>query len=277
MTLRTLGIAVLGVLGLVTLSACPKEEGARDKPAVASSPEQPQAATKPETAAVEPAPAPLTGGGSVQGTVTFKGTPPPAAALAPSLDPACQGMPLVDPSLRVKGGKVENVLVRVRGLVPGSRPSQPAVIDQNQCNYVPRVQGVTAGQSILIKNSDGTLHNARALTGSKSIFNVAQPPGAKPVQRTLPADAEVVHLKCDIHPWMSAWIVVNPNPFFATTNAEGAFSIEHLPPGTYTLEAWHETLGTRTAEVSIEEGQNTSVSFEFALGDTKGTAAGGEK
>ena len=260
---------LLGGLGLLTLSACPKEESAQDKPVA---PAQPQAVTKPE----EPAVAPLTGGGTIQGTVTFKGTPPAPIPIPPTADPACQGMPATEPSLRLKGGKLENVLVRVRGLVPGSRPSQPALVDQNQCTYVPRVQGVTSGQPILIKNSDGTLHNARALIGPKSIFNVAQAPGSRPVQRSLPVDAEVVHLKCDIHTWMSAWIVVNPNPFFATTGPDGAFTIEHLPPGSYTLEAWHETLGIRTAEVSIEEGQNTSVSFEFTPGD-KGPATGGEK
>lgn len=273
MTWRMRGFVVLGGLGLLALSACTKDEGTRDKAPTPPPPAQPQVAAKPE----EPAPLPpLTGGGTVQGTVTFKGTAPTPAAIVPSPDPACQNMALVDSSLRVKGGKVENVLVRVRGLVPGSRPSQPAVIDQRECSYVPRVQGVTSGQPILIKNSDSTLHNARALTGTKSIFNVAQPPGARPVQRSLPSDAELVHLKCDIHSWMNAWIVVNPNPFFATTGPDGAFTIEHLPAGSYTLEAWHETLGTRTADVTIEEGKTTSVSFEFSPSDTK-SASGGDK
>ena len=233
-------------------------------------------APAPKAPAAEPA-QPVTGGGTVQGTITFKGTPPTPAAVKPSDEPSCDGMALKDQSVVVTDGKLANVLVRVRGLVPRSRPAQPALIDQQQCTYSPRVQGVTAGQPVLIKNSDGTLHNARALTGTKTVFNVAQPPNAKAVSRNLPADAEVIRLKCDIHPWMAAWVVVNPNPYFATSATDGAFSIEHLPAGTYTLEAWHETLGTRTAEVTVKEGESTAVSFEFSSEDAKGTASGGMK
>ncbi|MGZ3459417.1 MAG: carboxypeptidase regulatory-like domain-containing protein [Archangium sp.] len=277
MKLRTLGIAVLGAVGLAALPACKNDEAppaARGTGSPSSA--QDRAAVKAEAPVVEPA-QPLTGGGTVRGTITFKGVPPAPAAVEPGTDPACQGMALTDPSLRVKEGKLENVLVRVRGLVPRSHPAQPAVIDQRQCTYQPRVQGVVAGQPILIQNSDGTLHNARALAGTKTLFNVAQPPNGKAVQRPLPADAEVVHLKCDIHPWMSAWVVVNPNPYFATSGADGSFSIEHVPAGTYTLEAWHETLGTRTAEVTVKEGEMTSVSFEFSSGEAKGIASGNVK
>ena len=191
---------------------------------------------------------------------------------APSADPACQGMSPTDESLQVKDGRLRHALVRVLGLVPRAHPARPAVIDQQQCTYLPRVQGVAAGQPILIKNSDGTLHNARALAGTKSIFNVAQPPHGKAVQRDLPAEAEVVRLKCDIHPWMAAWVVVNPNPYFATTGADGAFSLEHLPAGSYTLEAWHETLGAKTAQVTVKEGESVTTSFEFSAADARGTA-----
>ncbi len=277
MKLRTLGVAVLGTMGLVALSACKNEEAAPTR-ARGAVPAQGAAATKPEAApAAAPAPQALTGGGTVRGTVSFKGVPPTPVAVTPSMDPACEGMALTAQSVQVKDGKLENVLVRVRGLLPSTNEAKPAVIDQHQCTYLPRVQGVAAGQPILIKNSDGTLHNVRALAGTKSIFNVAQPPHGKPVQRGLPADAEVVRLKCDIHPWMVAWVVVNPNPYFATSGAEGSFSIEHLPAGTYTLEAWHETLGTRTAEVTVKEGETTSASFEFSSADAKGMASGGVK
>ena len=263
--MRSLGIVALGAVALATLPGCKKEE-----PPALGGPVPPPASGQPAprppdaAPAAEPPPPPLTGGGTVQGTVTFKGTPPPPAAIPPSMDPACEGMALADQAVRVQGGKLENVLVRVRGFIPGARPLQPAVIDQRQCTYVPRVQGVAANQPLLIKNSDGTLHNARALAGTKSIFNVAQPPHARPVERPLPIEAEVLRLKCDIHPWMTAWVVVSPNGFFSTTDAQGAFTIEHLPAGKYTLEAWHETLGTRTAEISVQEGQTTSASFEFS-------------
>jgi len=294
MKLRTLGVAVLGAVGLTALPACKNENAAptagqgstppssvQDKAeASAGRGSTPPSSVqdKAEPRAEPTAPQPATGGSAVvQGTVSFKGVPPTLAAIAPSSDPACQGMGLTDQSVRVKDGRLENVLVRVRGLVPSSRPVQPAVIDQQQCTYFPRVQGVAAGQPILVKNSDGTLHNVRALAGTKSIFNMAQPPNGKAVQRNLPADVEVVRLKCDIHPWMTAWVVVNPNPYFATSGADGAFSIEHLPAGTYTLEAWHETLGTKTVEVTLKDGETTPVSFEFSEGDAKGSATGGMK
>jgi Polysaccharide lyase family 4, domain II len=279
MKLRTLGVAVLGTVGLAALSACKNEEAA-PPPArgAVQPPVEEKAAPTPEAApASEPAPQALTGGGTVQGTVSFKGVPPPLATIAPSQDPACDGMASTDQSVQVKDGKLGNVLVRVRGLLPSASGAKPAIIDQHQCTYLPRVQGVAAGQPILIKNSDGTLHNARAIAGTKSIFNVAQPPNGKAVQRALPAEAEVVRLKCDIHPWMTAWVVVNPNPYFATSGADGSFSIEHLPAGTYTLEAWHETLGVRTAEISVKEGETRSASFEFSAADAKGTASGGVK
>jgi plastocyanin len=275
MKLRTLGVAVLGAVGLAAVPACQKQEAPPAAP-VARAPAQDKAAPKAEAPAAAPA-QPVTGGGTVQGSIAFKGVVPTPAAVKPSDDPACDGMALKDQSVLVTDGKLANVLVRVRGLVPRARPAQPALIDQQKCTYTPRVQGVTAGQQVFIKNSDGTLHNARALNGTKTVFNVAQPPNAKAVPRPLPADAEVIRLKCDIHPWMAAWVVVNPNPYFATSGTDGSYSIEHLPEGTYTLEAWHETLGTRTAEVTVKEGETVKASFEFSADNAKGTALGGVK
>jgi plastocyanin len=252
-----LGVAMLGAVGLVALQAC----------------EQNQAAP----AAAAPASQAVASGGTITGTVFFKGVLPTPSAIEPSMDPACEGMALMDQSLQVKEGRLGNVLVRVRGLVSSSRPAQPAIIDQQQCTYQPRVQGVAVGQPILIKNSEGTLHNVRGLSGTKSLFNVAQPPHGKAVPRNLPAEAEVVRLKCDIHPWMVAWVVVNPNPYFTTSGADGSFSISQLPPGTYTVEAWHEKLGSRSAEVTVKAGESSPLSFEFSSEEGQGTASLGVK
>ncbi len=271
MKLHLLGVVVLGTVGLVAMPAC-DESPAPVAPGAA--PQGPAATGKPEAAPAAPA-VPQGPTGSLRGTVTFKGVAPTPAAMAFSSDPACEGMESTDQSVRVKNGRLENALVRVRGEVKGqpSTPTQPAVIDQHQCTYHPRVQGAVAGQPMVIKNSDGTLHNVRGYSGAKSVFNVAQPPMAKAMERPLPADVEVIRLKCDIHSWMTAWVVVNPNPYFATTNAEGSFDIEEVPVGTYTLEAWHEVLGTKTAQVTVKEGQQSTVAFEFSANDVKPASA----
>jgi hypothetical protein len=169
----------------------------------------------------------------------------------------------------VKDGKLSNVLVRVRGPVPGAAgvPSEPVVVDQSKCTYVPRVQGAVTGQPLLVRNSDGTMHNVRALVGTKAVFNLAQPPSAPPVTKPMPNGVELLSLKCDVHPWMRAFIAVSPNPHFVTTSEDGTFSLSGVPEGTYTLEAWHETLGTKTAEVTVKDGAATEASFEFSAAD----------
>jgi hypothetical protein len=146
-------------------------------------------------------------------------------------------------------------------------PSEPVVVDQSKCTYVPRVQGAIAGQPILVKNSDGTMHNVRGLVGTKALFNLAQPPSAPPVTKSVPNDVELLSLKCDVHPWMRAYIAVSPHAHFATTGEDGTFSLSGVPEGTYTLEAWHEALGTKTAQVTVKNGAETEASFEFSATD----------
>lgn len=266
MKLRTFGLAMIGAAGLVILPACKKEEA----PAMPSAPataEQKPAMPEPTQAQVPPAPA---GHSTVRGVVKFTGTAPALADIAPSSDPACEGMALKDQAVMVKDGKLQNVLVRVKGNVAGvasaGPSSPPVVVDQLKCSYTPRVLGAQAGQPIQVKNSDQTMHNVRGVAGTKPIFNIAQPPSAPPVSKPTPADAEMIQLKCDVHPWMKAFVIVSPHPYFSTTGEDGAFSITGLPAGTYTLEAWHETFGTKTAEVTVKDGETAETSFEFTAG-----------
>lgn len=263
MRLLTPGLGVLGAVALALLPACKKDEPAAPQ---AAATEGAAAAPKAEKTVVVTTPG--IGGGTLRGTVSFTGTPPAPASITPT-DPSCQDMERTDQSLRVKEGRLENVVVRVLGPVAGevAMPATPIVIDQKRCTYAPRVQGAVAGQAILIKNSDGTLHNVRAIAGDKPVFNVAQPPMSKPVERPLPKDAERLRLKCDIHPWMVAWVLVSPHPFFTVTREDGAFALEHVPPGTYKVEAWHELLGAKTAEVKVEEGKEVALSFDFSAAD----------
>lgn len=269
MKLRTFGLALIGAAGLVILPGCKKDEA----PATPSTPSAPTATEQkpatPEPAQAQTPPAPA-GKSIIRGVVKFTGTAPAGADITPSSDPACEGMALKDQAVMVKDGKLQNVLVRVKGTVagaPAAGPSSPpVVVDQLKCSYTPRVMGAEAGQPIQVRNSDQTMHNVRAVAGTKPIFNMAQPPSAPPVSKPVPADAEMVQLKCDVHPWMKAFVVVSPHPYFSTTGEDGAFSITGLPAGTYTIEAWHESLGTKTAQVTVKDGDTADVGFEFTAG-----------
>lgn len=270
MKLRTFGLAVIGAAGLAILPGCKKDEAPATAPSAPATPTtagQDKPATDTAQAQTPPAPA---GKSTIHGVVKFTGTAPAPADIPASSDPACEGMSLKDQPVMAKDGKLQNVLVRVKGNVAGApaagASSPPVVIDQLKCTYTPRVMGAQAGQPIQVKNSDQTLHNVRAMAGTKPIFNMAQPPQMPPVSKPTPADAEMIQLKCDVHPWMKAFVVVSPHPYFSTTGEDGSFSITGLPAGTYTLEAWHETLGTKTAEVTVKDGETAEASFEFTAG-----------
>lgn len=266
MKLRTFGLALLGVAGLVSLSACKKEE--TPAPTAPAATDQAKPAATPAQAQTPAAPA---GHSTIKGVVKFTGAAPAGPDIAPPSDPACEGMALKEQQVMVKDGKLQNVLVRVKGPVTGapaaSASSPPVVVDQLKCTYTPRVLGAQAGQPIQVRNSDQTLHNVRAVANGKPLFNMAQPPSMPPVSKPTPSDVEMIQLKCDVHPWMKAFVVVSQHPYFSTTGDDGAFSIAGLPAGTYTLEAWHETLGTKTAQVTVKDGDTADVSFEFTGSD----------
>jgi plastocyanin len=202
---------------------------------------------------------------SITGTVNFSGTPPKMEPLKRKSDPVCAKKDFNDETVSIKDGKLENVLVRITKNAPAGAkvPTDPVTVDQQDCMYRPRVQGAVEGQKIQIKNSDGTLHNVHTYAGTKTLFNQAQPPKAAPIEKPV-AGADVVKLKCDVHPWMTGYVVVSKHPFFATTGADGKFTIKDVPAGTYTVEAWHEKLGTQTAEVKVEEGKPADATFTFS-------------
>ncbi|MBX5484195.1 MAG: carboxypeptidase regulatory-like domain-containing protein [Myxococcaceae bacterium] len=207
---------------------------------------------------------------SISGVVAFRGAPPATAMIDRSSDPAC-GANAPDEKVQVKGGRLANVLVRVVGAPkPSQPPASPVIIDQTGCMYRPRVSGALDGQKILVRNADGTLHNVHAWLGKKSgagkpltAFNKAQTPGSPPISESFNAADGVLSVQCDIHPWMQAWVVPVESSFFAVTGPDGTFAIGGLPPGTYKLVAWHESLGTQEQQVKVPAHGGATVTFTY--------------
>jgi plastocyanin len=205
-------------------------------------------------------------GGTISGTVDLSGKAPKPAMVKRTADPVCakSAKQLPDESIMVaKDGKgLDNVLVRVVD-APAKPGTGEVIVNQHECNYEPRVQGAVEGQKVEVKNEDGTLHNVHAYEGTKTLFNQAQPPKSAPISKSVPATAEVIKLKCDVHPWMAGYVVMNKNPYFSVSK-DGHFEIKDVPAGKYTVEAWQEKLGTQKQEVTVEDGKTADVKFTFA-------------
>jgi plastocyanin len=208
--------------------------------------------------------------GTISGRAIFTGAAPALETLKMTTDKACVAAagpnPQSDAVLIGADGGLKNVFVHVKqGLDPAYSfeiPSAPAVLDQKGCIYTPRVIGVRAGQPLEVLNSDDTLHNVHSLPRENQEFNTS----AKRVNRTFTVPEVMVRFKCDVHPWMAAYVGVVAHPFFAVTDASGAFELKGLPPGTYTLEAWHERFGTRTVTVTIDPKGSQTATFSFDAG-----------
>ncbi|MCM2268548.1 MAG: carboxypeptidase regulatory-like domain-containing protein [Thermoanaerobaculia bacterium] len=214
--------------------------------------------------------APALAASAITGTVTYNGKVPNLKPLAMDADPACAAKhtsPVANEMLVLGAGNaLANVMVRVKSPVSGTftAPAQPAVIDQDGCQYSPHVLGVMVGQTLKIKNSDGLLHNVHALPKVNTPFNMAMPANRTEADTKFGKEEGMFLVKCDVHPWMSAYVGVFTNPFFAVSGKDGKFSIGGLPPGTYEVEAWHEKLGTRSASVTVAADKSATVDFAFA-------------
>ncbi|MBI4501897.1 MAG: hypothetical protein HY700_12155 [Gemmatimonadetes bacterium] len=214
--------------------------------------------------------APVSGGGSVAGTVTFTGTAPANPKIDMSEEPACKSKyttPPVDPVVVVHNGNLQNVFVYVKSGLPANQKfeaqTREVELDQEGCLYQPRVLGVMVNQPIKIKNSDPVLHNIKAVPKKNRGFNISQPQQGMETERAFATEETPVPIECNVHGWMHGDVFVMSHPFFAVSDENGSFKISGLPPGTYTIEAWHEKLGTKTATVTVTGTEEAKASFSF--------------
>ena len=210
--------------------------------------------------------------GDVKGTVTIDGMAPKNAPIKMAgEDPICvreNTTPKFQETFEVgsDGKALANVLVYVKdglGNYVYDTPTEPVTIDQKQCRYHPHVFGMRVGQPLVILNSDPTLHNIHAMPKSNTEFNTGQPIQGMKTTHTFDKPEIMVPFKCDVHGWMNAYVGVVDHPYFAVTDKDGKFELKTLPPGSYTIVAWHEKLGTQDQKVTIGEKESKDIAFTF--------------
>jgi len=209
-------------------------------------------------------------GGTVTGKVRFTGAKPLMAKIDMSDESVCKAKYTAPPTEETvvvnPNGTLANVFVYVDSGLPANytapAPTEDVVLDQNGCRYHPHVLGIRVGQKLAIKNSDGILHNIKAMGKLNRTFNVSQPTSMT-TERVFTAREVMVPLECNVHGWMQAYLGVLPHPFFAVTGTDGSFSLKGLPPGTYTIKAWHEKYGTQVATVTVTAGGAKTQDFTF--------------
>ena len=187
--------------------------------------------------------------GEVSGQARLLGPAPAAAARPTDKDQSVCGPSQPDESVRVSGGGLEDVVVRIE--VPGQRAAPRAlVLDQRGCRYLPRVQAASPGSTLTLRNADPVLHNVHGWLGPATAFNVPMPTQDGAVARTL-ARPGVIRVGCDVHAWMAAYLVVTDSPFVAVTGAGGGFAIPGVPEGSWQAVAWHERYGEKRVIVTV--------------------------
>ena len=258
MRLRNVWVRVLGVTFAASVVAC--GGGSKEPSSTSGAPSSP-AAQKVDAATA----------GGVKGTVTLDGTAPKNEPIKMNADPVCLSVnktPQFQDTFEVgsDGKSLANVFVYVKdglGNYVFDTPKEPAKIDQKSCRYHPHVFGLRVGQPLEILNSDPTLHNIHAVPKANAEFNTGQPIQGMKMTHTFTAKEVMVPFKCDVHGWMNAYLGVLDHPYFAVTDNGGKFELKTLPPGTYTIEAWHEKLGTQEQKVTIGQSETKEITFSF--------------
>lgn len=257
MRLRNVWVGTLGLALTASIVACGggNKETSSEQPAAAPGAQKVDAATA----------------GDVKGAVVLDGTAPKNEGIKMNADPVCvkeNTTPQFQETYMVgsDGKSLANVFVYVKdglGNYVYDPPTGSVTIDQKNCRYHPHVFGIRVGQTLEIINADPTLHNIHALPKANQEFNTGQPIQGMKTTHTFTAKEVMVPFKCDVHGWMNAYVGVLDHPYFAVTDADGKFDIKTLPPGTYTLEAWHEKLGTQTQQVTLGPKETKEITFTF--------------
>ncbi len=207
---------------------------------------------------------------TISGTIKYDGDVPKFNEIKMDADPVCvthHTTPVYPQTLVVgEGNTLGNVFVYIKSGLPKKdypAPAEPVVIDQKGCQYTPHVTGAMVGQTIKFLNPDGTLHNIHAICKINQELNTAMPKFRTEITKVFDKEEFMFPLKCDVHPWMNAWIAIMSHPFFSTTHTDGKFKIENIPAGSYEIEVWHEKLGTQKSYVTFNGNETKEVKFVF--------------
>ncbi|MGH7976291.1 MAG: hypothetical protein ACREC8_06480 [Limisphaerales bacterium] len=218
--------------------------------------------------------APIARAADIIGVITLKGTPPPEIPITPIMDnPDCAAMyhgvtPTTEFYVVGPNGELADVVVSLKGVTGKSTGASqpPALLDQKGCMYRPSILAVQTNQKIIVKNSDTCIHNVHTTptVAGNPESNQVQMPGGADLTFTFPQPEMFLRFKCDVHPWMFAWVSVFDSPYFDISNKEGKFIIKNVPPGKYTVEAAHRKLGTQTQDVVVAD-KDVTVNFTFQV------------
>lgn len=210
---------------------------------------------------------PTPAGGTISGKVTYEGTPARMKPIDMSKEPSCAKMyptpQLVETVVTGSGNSLENVVVYISAGAPDdAAPATAAVFTQKGCRYIPHLLAFHVNQELKIQNDDQTSHNIHPLPKLNREWNKSQPPGTPPIVEKYDK-AEIFPVKCNVHPWMHGMFAVLKNSHYAVTGDGGGFSLPNLPPGKYTVTAFHESYGEQSQEVTVSGTETKTVSFVF--------------
>lgn len=201
--------------------------------------------------------------GSIVGKVSLTGAVPPAEMVAVDKDREACGSNVAVHKVEGRNGGLKNAVVRITGIEATDPPDfgEP-VLDQSGCTFAPRVVLLAPGQELRVLNNDGIMHNVHTKSRANRSVNKSMPKFLKVIKVRF-KQPEIIPVRCDVHKWMQAYIVVAEHPYYAITDANGAFELPQVPDGAYTLEAWHPELGTKTMQVQVTAGQASKTSIAF--------------